>query len=178
MINLTVFCSGKHDLKQDYIDEINELVMLLDSSKIAVVYGGGTVGLMGVVRNAFNGKIITSNMHIFKDDNYEDDYLFDNITERQKKLVDLGNAFLILPGGFGTLFELLEVVTKNQIGEASKPIFVYNYKGIYDNLLLQIKKLQEEGFVKHSLEHYKLFIHTDKVELATCINALSNKNNV
>jgi uncharacterized protein (TIGR00730 family) len=113
-------------------------------------------------------------MHIFKDDKYEDDYLFDNITERQKKLVDLGNAYLILPGGFGTLFELLEVVTKNQIGESSKPIFVYNYKGIYDNLLLQIKKLQEEGFVKHSLEHYKLSIHTDKVELATSINALSN----
>lgn len=174
MINLTVFCSGKHDLKQDYIDEIDSLVKQLDSNKITIVYGGGTVGLMGVVRNAFPGKIVTSNMHIFKDDKYEDDYLFDNITERQKKLVDLGNAYLILPGGFGTLFELLEVITKNQIGEACKPIFVYNYKGIYDNLLLQITKMQEEGFVKHSLEHYKLFIHTTKEELATCINALSN----
>jgi hypothetical protein len=159
-------------LKQDYIDEIDSLIKQLDSNKVTIVYGGGTVGLMGVVRNAFSGKIITSNMHIFKDDNYEDDYLFNNITERQKKLVDLGNAFLILPGGFGTLFELLEVVTKNQIGEASKPIFVYNYNGIYDNLLLQIKKLQEEGFVKHSLEHYKLFIHTDKTELAACLNML------
>lgn len=174
MINLTVFCSGKHELKQDYIDEVNKLVMLLDSSKIAIVYGGGTVGLMGVVRNAFSGKIITSNMHIFKDNKNEDDYLFDNITERQKKLVDLGNAFLILPGGFGTLFELLEVITKNQIGEANKPIFIFNYKGIYDNLLLQIKRLQEECFIKHSLEHYKISIHTDKVELATSINALSN----
>jgi uncharacterized protein (TIGR00730 family) len=174
MINLTVFCSGKHDLKQDYIDEIDALVMLLDSNKVTIVYGGGTVGLMGVVRNAFSGKIVTSNMHIFKDDKYEDDYLFDNITERQKKLVDLGDAYLILPGGFGTLYELLEVITKNQIGEASKPIFIYNYKGIYDNLLLQITKLQEEGFVKHSLEHYKLFIHTNKEELAIRINALCN----
>ena len=170
MINLTVFCSGKHDLKQDYIDEIDALVKSIDSSAVTIVYGGGTVGLMGVVRNAFLGKIVTSNMHIFKDDAYEDDYLFDNITERQKKLVDLGDAYLILPGGFGTLYELLEVITKNQIGEASKPIFIYNYKGIYDNLLLQITKLQEEGFVKHSLEHYKLFIHTDKTELAKCIN--------
>ena len=170
MINLTVFCSGKHDLKQDYIDEIDALVRLIDSSTVTIVYGGGTVGLMGVVRNAFLGKIVTSNMNIFKDDKYEDDYLFDNITERQKKLVDLGDAYLILPGGFGTLYELLEVITKNQIGEASKPIFIYNYKGIYDNLLLQITKLQEEGFVKHSLEHYKLFIHTDKTELAMRIN--------
>jgi uncharacterized protein (TIGR00730 family) len=170
MINLTVFCSGKHDLKQDYIDEIDALVKLIDSSAVTIVYGGGTVGLMGVVRNAFLGKIVTSNMNIFKDDKYEDDYLFDNINERQKKLVDLGDAYLILPGGFGTLYELLEVITKNQIGEASKPIFIYNYKGIYDNLLLQITKLQEEGFVKHSLEHYKLFIHTDKTELAMRIN--------
>jgi uncharacterized protein (TIGR00730 family) len=172
MINLTVFCSGKHDLKQDYIDEIDTLIKSIDSSVVTIVYGGGTVGLMGVVRNAFSGKIITSNMNIFKDDKYEDDYLFDNITERQKKLVDLGDAYLILPGGFGTLYELLEVITKNQIGEASKPIFVYNYKGIYDNLLLQITKLQEEGFIKHSLEHYKLFIHTDKTELAACLNML------
>jgi uncharacterized protein (TIGR00730 family) len=172
MINLTVFCSGKHDLKQDYIDEIDALVKSIDSSAVTIVYGGGTVGLMGVVRNAFSGKIITSNMNIFKDDKYEDDYLFDNITERQKKLVDLGDAYLILPGGFGTLYELLEVITKNQIGEASKPIFIYNYKGIYDNILLQITKLQEEGFIKHSLEHYKLFIHTDKTELAACLNML------
>lgn len=84
MINLTVFCSGKHDLKQDYIDEIDSLIKQLDSNKITIAYGGGTVGLMGVVRNAFSGKIVTSNMHIFKDDKYEDDYLFDNITERQK----------------------------------------------------------------------------------------------
>ena len=106
MINLTVFCSGKHDLKQDYIDEIDALVKSIDSSVVTIVYGGGTVGLMGVVRNAFSGKIITSNMNIFKNDAYEDDYLFDNITERQKKLVDLGDAYLILPGGFGTLYEL------------------------------------------------------------------------
>ena len=111
-------------------------------------------------------------MRIFKEEGIEDDYLFDNIDQRQKKLVELGDAYVILPGGFGTLFELFEVITKNQIGEASKPILIYNYNNIYDNLVLLIEKLMEEKFIKHDFANYKIEIYTNYEELADRINNL------
>ena len=72
------------------------------------------------------GKIISSNVTKFVEPDIDDDYVFDNINERQRKLVDLGDAYLILPGGYGTCSEMFEVMTKNDIGESSKPIFIFN----------------------------------------------------
>ena len=129
MINLTVFCSSKDNLNNDLHLEIQKFIKLLDVNKFNIVYGGGTCGLMGTVRKTFiesNGKIISSNVTKFVEPDIEDDYIFDNINERQRKLIELGDAYLILPGGYGTLSEMLEVMTKNDIGECSKPIFIFN----------------------------------------------------
>jgi uncharacterized protein (TIGR00730 family) len=170
---ITFFCSGKTNLKEEYNENIANLIKKIDIDKISIAYGGGRVGLMGVVRDTFisiKGTIISSNMRIFKEEDIEDDYLFDNIDQRQKKLVELGDAYVILPGGFGTLFELFEVITKNQIGEASKPILIYNYNNVYDNLVLLIEKLMEEKFIKHDFSNYKIEIYTNYEELADRIN--------
>ena len=89
-----------------------------------------------------------SNSDIFVDENtIIDDYLFDNIIDRQKKLVELGHGYLVFPGGYGTHYETLEVITKNDIGEASKPIFILNTNGIFDGLIEHINKLISEGFI-------------------------------
>ena len=170
---LTIFCSGKNGVKQDYLDEIKTLVNSFDTEKITIAYGGGNVGLMGTVSDTYKakgGKLITSNIKKFTVEGYPDDYIFDNITERQSKLIELGDAFLALPGGFGTLYELLEVITKNQIDEISKPVYIYNYKGIYDNLVRLIADLQNEGFVKHDLDWYKIRVFTDPKELVNELN--------
>ena len=174
-MNLTVFCSGKTNLKQEYIEEVEKLIKNIDINKVTIAYGGGDVGLMGTVRNSFlsiGGKVITSNIYRFVVEGIEDDYLFESIDDRQKKLIELGDAYLALPGGFGTMFELLEVITKNQIGEQSKPIFIFNFHNIYDKLLEEIERLQEEGFIKHELEFYKIYVYTDGEELARKINSL------
>lgn len=129
---------------------------------------------MGTVSDTYKakgGKLITSNIKKFTVDGYPDDYIFDNITERQSKLIELGDIFLALPGGFGTIYELLEVITKNQIEEISKPVYIYNYKGVYDNLVRLIVDLQNEGFVKHDLDWYKIRVFTDPKEL---VNSLHN----
>ena len=172
---LTIFCSGKNGVKQEYLDEIKTLVNSFDTEKITIAYGGGNVGLMGIVSDTYKekgGKLITSNIKKFTVDGYPDDYIFDNITERQSKLIELGDIFLALPGGFGTLFELFEVITKNQIGEASKPVLIYNFNNSYDYLILAIKKLMEEKFIKHNLENYKIEIFTNSDELSNRINKL------
>ena len=170
---LTIFCSGKNGVKQEYLDEIKTLVNSFDTEKITIAYGGGNVGLMGIVNDTYKakgGKLITSNIKKFMVDGYPDDYIFDNITERQSKLIELGDVFLALPGGFGTIYELLEVITKNQIEEISKPVYIYNYKGIYDNLMRLINDLQKEGFIKHNLEWYKIRVFTDPKELVDALN--------
>ena len=174
-MNLTVFCSGKTNLKQEYIEEVEKLIKNIDINKITIAYGGGDVGLMGTVRNSFlsiGGNIITSNVYRFVVEGIRDDYLFESIDDRQKKLIELGDAYLALPGGFGTMFELLEVITKNQIGEQNKPIFIFNFHNIYDKLLEEIERLQEEGFIKHELEYYKIYVYTEGEELARKINSL------
>lgn len=172
---LTIFCSGKIGIKQEYLDEIKSLVNLFDTEKITIAYGGGNVGLMGTVSDTYkakSGKLITSNIEKFTVPGYPDDYIFDNITERQSKLIELGDVFLALPGGFGTLYELLEVITKNQIEEISKPVYIFNYNGVYDNLVKLFSDLQNEGFVKHDLEWYKIRVFTDSKELVDALHQL------
>jgi uncharacterized protein (TIGR00730 family) len=172
-MNLTIFCSGKTNLKKDYIEEIENLIKNIDINKISIVYGGGNVGLMGVVRDSFNsigGKIITSNLNKFVVEGIFDDYIFDNINERQQKLIELGDVYLILPGGFGTMFEMLEVITKNQIGESKKPILIFNFNNIYDYLLKEIRVLQEENFIQHELNYYNIYVFNNSDELIHKIN--------
>lgn len=162
MINLTVFCSGKNDLKPEYVETTQELVSRIDIEKYRIVYGGGRIGLMGTVRDTFKSKggtLITSNLKQFVEKE-GDDYVFDNISDRQSKLIQLADVLLVLPGGFGTLYECLETITKNQIREISKKIIIFNYNRIYDHLLAQIEVLQREGFVKNTVESYNIVVFT------------------
>ena len=162
MINLTVFCSGKNDLKPEYVETTQELVSRIDIEKYRIVYGGGRIGLMGTVRDTFKSKggtLITSNLKQFVEKE-GDDYVFDNISDRQSKLIQLADVLLVLPGGFGTLYECLETITKNQIREISKKIIIFNYNHLYDHLLAQIEVLQREGFIKNTVESYNIVVLT------------------
>lgn len=173
MYNLTVFCSSKNNLAPNFYHEVNELVSSLNTNKFTIVYGGGTTGLMGTVRVSWlksNGKIITSNIKKFVEPGIPDDFVFDEIDDRQKKLVELANAYLVLPGGYGTHFEALEVMTKNDIGEESKPIFIFNCNNIFDNLIKLVENLIAEKFITRDFAKIKVFISANIDELATLIN--------
>ncbi len=169
--NVGIFCSGKPDIKQEYIDIMSSILRKIDTSRVALVYGGGSVGLMGVIRQAYTGKIISSNMKAFVSHtttpmSVADDYVFDTITQRQSKLIELSNMFIVFPGGFGTVYECLEVITKNQIGEHSKKVIIFNYKGLYNHLRDQIAHLHSEGFVKHPLDYYNIiFVNENEIDI-------------
>lgn len=177
MYKLTVFCSSKNNLALGYYSCVQELISNLSNTKFKIVYGGGTTGLMGTVRSTWlnlpgstSSHIITSNIKKFVEHDIRDDFVFDEIDDRQKKLIELGDGYLVLPGGYGTHFEALEVMTKNDIGEASKPIFILNTNGIFNNLITHIDKLVKEGFVTRDFEKIKVFISSDPKELAYQIN--------
>ena len=225
MINLTVFCSSKDNINNDFHLEIQNFIKLLDVNKFNIVYGGGTCGLMGTVRKTFIesvasfnkvkslgkagesqtkfepqgkagesqtkfepqgkagesqtkfepqgkacGKIISSNVTKFIEPDIEDDYIFDNINERQRKLIDLGDTYLILPGGYGTCSEMFEVMTKNDIGESSKPIFIFNCFEIFDNLINLFDNLKFNGLITRDFNKIKVTINSNPIELADIIN--------
>jgi uncharacterized protein (TIGR00730 family) len=174
MLNLTVFCSSKNNLNSNYYNDVSELVSNLNTNKFSIVYGGGSTGLMGTLRKTWlgcSGKIITSNISKFVEPGIPDDYVFETIDDRQKKLIELGDGYLVLPGGYGTHFEALEVMTKNDIGEASKPIFILNTNGVFDGLIAHMNKLYNEGFITRDFEKIKVYVKSNPLELANLINS-------
>ena len=172
-INLSTFCSSKSNLASKYYLQTHQLVSKLNPSKYNIVYGGGTGGIMGKVRKSWlevGGTIISSNIIRFVEPEIIDDYLFDNIIDRQKKLVDLGDGYLVFPGGYGTHYEMLEVITKNDIGEASKPVFILNINGVFDNFITQINLLINEGFITRDFTKLNIFIESEPKKLIDKIN--------
>lgn len=176
--NLTVFSSSKPNLEQIFYTQSKMLIEHLNPDNITIVYGGGTSGIMGTVRNTWlelGGTIISSNVVKFTEHGITDDYLYENIIDRQKKLVELGDGYLILPGGYGTNYEMLEVITKNDVGEASKPIFIYNVNGIYDDFVKYMDQLIDKGFASRGFEQLQIYVSTDYKELVEYINQYVNK---
>jgi uncharacterized protein (TIGR00730 family) len=175
--NLSTFCSSKSNLNPKYYHQTHLLVSNLNPSKFNIVYGGGTAGIMGTVRKSWlevGGTIISSNVARFVEPGITDDYLFDNIIDRQKKLVDLGDGYLVFPGGYGTHYETLEVITKNDIGEASKPVFILNIDGIFDNFIAQINLLISEGFITRNFVKLNIFVESEPEKLILRINNFFN----
>jgi uncharacterized protein (TIGR00730 family) len=169
MKTITIFCSSKQNLRNEYKESVKKVIRGLNSENYCLAYGGGTTGLMGLVRSEWCGQLITSNVIKFVEEGITDTYVFDNIVDRQKKLVEIGNAYLIFPGGYGTHYEMLEVITKNDIKETNKPIFILNVEGIFDGLIDHIKKLIQDGFISHTLDDLNIHIETDSDKLVEII---------
>lgn len=176
-INLSTFCSSKSNLDSKYYLQTHQLISNLNPLKFNIVYGGGSIGIMGTVRKSWlevGGTIISSNIIKFVEPDITDDYLFDNIIDRQKKLVDLGDGYLVFPGGYGTHYETLEVITKNDIGEASKPVFILNINGVFDNFIAQINLLIKEKFITRDFTKLNIFVESEPEKLIERINNYFN----
>lgn len=172
---ITIFCSSKQNLNNVYKLNVRNVIEQLDTQKYTLAYGGGTIGLMGLVRECWQGNLVTSNMTKFVEDGIEDTFVFDNIIDRQKKLVEVGDCYLIFPGGYGTHYEMLEVITKNDVKEANKPIFIFNVNNIFDDFILHIKKLILEGFISHSFDTLQIYVENNPADLIKKIDCVLQK---
>jgi uncharacterized protein (TIGR00730 family) len=153
--SLAVFCGSKDGSSKIYIRHAKELGLLFVKKQITLVYGGGSVGIMGTIADEVmnnGGKVIGVIPKVLvswerQHKSLSELIVVDDMHIRKKKMYDLCDAAVILAGGFGTLDELFEMVTWNQLSIHDKLIFIINSNGFYDHLLVHIKTMQEEGFL-------------------------------
>lgn len=158
--SLAVFCGSKSGNNPLYVEQAKALGHLLGSRKITLIYGGGNKGIMGTVSNAVlekNGKVVGIIPEILKDREHHHQgitelIIVDDMHTRKKILYEKCDAAVILPGGFGTMDELFEMLTWNQLSIHDKKIFILNTAGFYDHLLSFARTMQDEGFLYDKIE--------------------------
>lgn len=165
------FCASSEALDADYYKLAINFAYKIAQKNWTLVTGGSNVGLMktltlaaiekkgetiGVIPTDFANKGLAC---------YENTELMftEDMHERKKKLFEISDAFVILPGGFGTLDEMLEIITLKQVGVYNKPIVIFNKDGFFDNILKQFEQFFEQKFAKqHSRNVYFISQNIDE----------------
>ena len=155
MKNISIFC-GAHEGKNPKYAEAAKLVSEIIAKKgINIVFGGGNVGLMKIISDTAldNGVkalgISLKSLHELELANprLEEVIVAQTLLDRKDVFMERSDAFIVLPGGVGSLDELAEVMASNQLGIINKPIGILNTEGYYDHLLHWFNKAVEEGFI-------------------------------
>ncbi len=153
---VSVYCGSSLGKEKAYLDAAIALGEVLCKRDMNLVYGGGNIGLMGAIANTvlqFGGKVTGVLPHFLNKKevgnlDVDEFILVDSMHERKQKISELSDAFIAMPGGFGTLEEVAEMLTWTQLGLSKKPIGILNVAGYYDLLLGQFDVMVKEGFLK------------------------------
>ncbi len=161
-----VFCGSSNDVDVRYLDMAREVGRSLAGRGIAVVYGGGHVGLMGQVAEGAlesGGEVygvIPEKLQALElgHEGLTDLFIVDSMRNRKAMMTFMSDAFIALAGGLGTLEELFEVTTLTQLGYQDKPVGVLNTLGYYDALRAFLGRASDEGFIR---PQHRGLIHFD-----------------
>ena len=170
---LAIFCGSKNGSNPLYTEHAKRLANLLATYKVELIYGGGKNGLMGIVADTVMNKggivrgvipqVLVSWEH--QHDQISELFVVEDMHIRKRKMYELCDGAIILPGGFGTLDELFEIVTWNQLSIHDKKVFVLNTAGFYNRLLDHLKFLEKEEFLRGSLsEQFTLLNEPEDIE--------------
>lgn len=152
---VAVFCGSKHGTNSIYATDAAELGKLLAVQGLDIVYGGSKKGIMGDLANSalVNGAGVTGVIpEVLLAWEHEHDSLTNLIItkdmhERKRTMYEMGIAGIVLPGGFGTLDEMFEMLTWNQLSIHDKKIYILNSGGFYDHLIKHMESLESNGFL-------------------------------
>jgi uncharacterized protein (TIGR00730 family) len=156
MKRITVFCRSSAGKNVKYSEEAFQLGKILAQKNIGVVYGGAKIGLMGAVADGAlseNGEVIGVIPNFLQTKEVAHTELTEMIVvesmhERKLKMHDLADGFIALPGGFGTMEELFEILTWGQLGLHHKPVGLLNMEDFYQPLLEMLSQMTENYFLK------------------------------
>lgn len=155
--NVCVFCGSATGYNPVYSEKAISLADNLAKRGCSLVYGAGSQGLMGIFasRMKSNGAyVIGITPKRFERINEEhpidiDEYhVVDDMHQRKSMMYSLSDAFIIFPGGIGTLDEMAEIMTWRQLGLHGKPVVIYNVNGYFNDFISFIKDMEDEGFYK------------------------------
>ena len=175
---MAVYCGHNTGNNPNYARDAEKLGELMAENKITLVFGGGSVGLMGTVALAVQkhgGAIVsvsTPNVVALQEPVLEgvETELKDNILERKARMIELANAYCILPGGIGTLNELTDILTMHQVKEMYRPVYFLNTDGYWNGFGTLLKRMIRAGFVKHQTE-YNMQVFQTPEEIINAYNA-------
>lgn len=153
-----MFCGSSAGFHPIYQKAAVELGKKLAEENLRLIYGGGGVGLMGVLANAVmeNGGYVTGVIPKFlydKEvglDDCTDLHIVDSMHERKQMMAELAHGFIALPGGIGTMEELFEIFTWSQLALIKKPVAIYNVNHFYDDLISHLNHMVKEGFLQNN----------------------------
>jgi uncharacterized protein (TIGR00730 family) len=156
MKSIAVYCGASLGAKPLYADAARELARVLVEHNIALVYGGGKVGLMGVIadevlRLGGEASGVIPRALLEREVGHPGLtrlFVVKDMHERKAMMSDLADGFIAMPGGMGTLEELFEMVTWRQLGIHAKPIGLLNTDGFWDQLMRFVVHQHDEGFVR------------------------------
>lgn len=159
--NVCVYCGSNFGNRDIYRQIAQQLGAGLAELQLGMVYGGGSVGLMGTVADA----VLAGGSEVIgvipeKLVQWEKDHrgltqlhVVNTMHERKKMMMDHADAFVVLPGGYGTLEELFEVLAWLQLGYHHKPVVILNVEGFFDPLLQMLDRMVEEGLLMIQHRH-------------------------
>ncbi len=175
-MTIAVYCSAKNNIPEEYKSLGRELGAWIAQNNHTLLYGGATGGLMTEVSNAAreNGgevigvippRIIKSGR---KADNCTELIEVANMAERKQRMREMADVFVCLPGSYGTLDEMMDVIASGTVGEHKKHIYIVNHNGFYAPLVEQIKQMKALGFIPAE-ESYRPRVVNTISELITAL---------
>ncbi len=176
MKSVAVYCGSSSGNQEIYTQQAQEMGRELARRGLTLVYGGGCVGLMGTIADAVlaaGGKVIGVIPGFLADKELAHQgctelHIVDTMHQRKLLMADLADGFVAMPGGFGTLEELFEVLTWGQLGLHDKPVGLLNTQGFYDTLLALLDHMSAEAFLRQENRGQVL----QSVSAATLLDAM------
>lgn len=171
---IAVYCASSNQIDPIYREAAFALGHSLADAGIGLVFGGGSVGLMGAVADAVlerGGEVIGVIPEKLQSlelghKGCTELHVVDTMHTRKQLMMDKADAFIAMPGGYGTLEELFEVVTWAQLNYHLKPVALYNVNGFYDALIQFVQHAVNEGFVREELRNLITVGHTPEAVLS------------
>ena len=176
-MRICVYCASSAKIDEIYFEATERLAKILVNSKVQVIYGGGGHGLMGKLADTVlaQGGQIKGIMPQFMNEvewahkSVTDFEFTKTMHERKAKFLENIDALITLPGGTGTLEELLEAITLKRLGQFTKPIIILNTNGYYDPLIQMLERCVEEKFLRPIHAEMWTFVHQPE-EVMSAIN--------
>lgn len=151
---IAVFCGSRTGKGEEYMALARQVGKTLAAEGRTLVFGGCDTGLMGAVsRSAYEngGRVISVRIRGLEDafapEMIAEDELLENVQQRKRRLIERADACLVLPGGFGTLDEIGDVLSMTQLGDVKRPLGLLNVNGFFDGLLQLADTMLQEGFM-------------------------------